>query len=146
MTGKLPINVNHLLRQRTIEGERIEYKAGWNPQRELHTFCAFVNDFHQDTLQVTRQVTLHDKSLIMQDDMWQIAQTTDHVDQFVAALTGGMSRAQPQAALQLRDRRHFTTAYLKSALKVGLDDMTLPDNPNSRQPALATIFQTLISG
>ena len=25
MTGKLPININHLLRQRTIEGERIEY-------------------------------------------------------------------------------------------------------------------------
>ena len=46
MTSKLPINVNHLLRQRTIEGERIEYKAGWNPQRVLHTICAFANDFH----------------------------------------------------------------------------------------------------
>ena len=46
MTGQLPINVNHLLRQRTIEGERIEYKAGWNPQRVLHTICAFANDFH----------------------------------------------------------------------------------------------------
>ena len=32
MTGKLPINIDHLLRQRPIEGERIEYKAGWNPQ------------------------------------------------------------------------------------------------------------------
>ena len=46
MTGKLPININHLLRQRTIEGERIECKAGWNPQRVLHTICAFANDFH----------------------------------------------------------------------------------------------------
>ena len=46
MTGQLPLNVNHLLRQRTIEGERIEYKAGWNPQRVLHTVCAFANDFH----------------------------------------------------------------------------------------------------
>ena len=44
--GKLPININHLLRQRAIEGERIEYKAGWNPQRVLHTICAFANDFH----------------------------------------------------------------------------------------------------
>ena len=44
MTGKLPINIDHLLRQRTIEGERIEYKAGWNPQRVLHTICAFAND------------------------------------------------------------------------------------------------------
>ena len=46
MTGKLPININHLLRQRTIEGERVEYKAGWNPQSVLHTVCAFANDFH----------------------------------------------------------------------------------------------------
>ena len=46
MTGKLPININHLLRQRTIEGERIECKAGWNPQSVLHTVCAFANDFH----------------------------------------------------------------------------------------------------
>ena len=46
MTGKLPINIKHLLRQRTIEGERVEYKAGWNPLRVLHTICAFANDFH----------------------------------------------------------------------------------------------------
>ena len=46
MTGKLPINLHDLLRQRTIEGERVEYKAGWNPQSVLHTICAFANDFH----------------------------------------------------------------------------------------------------
>ena len=57
MTGKLPINVNHLLRQRTIESERIENKAGWNPQRELHAICAFANDFHQVTQQDAGQVT-----------------------------------------------------------------------------------------
>lgn len=46
MTPKLPINLDHLLRQRTVEGERIEYKAGWNPKKVLHTICAFANDFH----------------------------------------------------------------------------------------------------
>ena len=46
MTGKLPINLHDLLRQRTIEGERVEYKAGWNPKAVLHTICAFANDFH----------------------------------------------------------------------------------------------------
>jgi ATP-dependent DNA helicase RecG len=30
MSTKLPINLNDLLHQRTVEGERIEYKAGWN--------------------------------------------------------------------------------------------------------------------
>ena len=46
MTSRLPINLHDLLRQRTIEGERVEYKAGWNPQSVLHTVCAFANDFH----------------------------------------------------------------------------------------------------
>ena len=46
MTAKLPINIDRLLRQRTIEGERIEYKAGWNPKSVLHCICAFANDFH----------------------------------------------------------------------------------------------------
>ena len=46
MTSRLPINVHDLLRQRTIEGERVEYKAGWNPHSVLHTICAFANDFH----------------------------------------------------------------------------------------------------
>jgi hypothetical protein len=29
MTSKLPINLADLLRQRTAEGDRIKYKAGW---------------------------------------------------------------------------------------------------------------------
>ncbi|GAB1386441.1 ATP-binding protein [Melaminivora sp.] len=43
--SQLPINLQDLLRQRTVEGERIEYKAGWNPDAVLRTLCAFANDF-----------------------------------------------------------------------------------------------------
>ena len=45
MPHKLPINLLDLLRQRTVEGERIEYKAGWNPDAIIRTLCAFANDF-----------------------------------------------------------------------------------------------------
>ncbi|MES2530757.1 MAG: ATP-binding protein [Pseudomonadota bacterium] len=45
MTTRLPINLKDLLHQRTVEGERIEYKAGWNPDAILRTVCAFANDF-----------------------------------------------------------------------------------------------------
>lgn len=45
MTGKLLINLNDLLRQRTVEGERIEYKAGWNPDAIIRTLYAFADDF-----------------------------------------------------------------------------------------------------
>ena len=46
MNDKLPININDLLAKRTIEDERIEFKASWNPEAILHTLCAFANDFH----------------------------------------------------------------------------------------------------
>jgi ATP-dependent DNA helicase RecG len=45
MAGKLPLNLDDLLRQRTVEGDRIEYKAGWNPDAVVRTLCAFANDF-----------------------------------------------------------------------------------------------------
>ncbi len=46
MTLNLPINIDSLLRSRTIESERVEYKAGWNPEGVLHALAAFANDFH----------------------------------------------------------------------------------------------------
>ena len=46
MTVALPINIDSLLRRRAIESERVEYKAGWNPESVLHTLGAFANDFH----------------------------------------------------------------------------------------------------
>jgi ATP-dependent DNA helicase RecG len=45
LSSKLPISLENLLRQRQVEGERIEYKAGWNPDAILRTICAFANDF-----------------------------------------------------------------------------------------------------
>ena len=43
---KLPINIKDLLTARTVEWERLEFKAGWNPKVVLHAMCAFANDFH----------------------------------------------------------------------------------------------------
>ena len=45
MNSRLPINLDNLLHQRTVEGERIEYKKGWNPDAVIRTLCAFANDF-----------------------------------------------------------------------------------------------------
>ncbi|MCK9505865.1 MAG: hypothetical protein M0Q95_17015 [Porticoccaceae bacterium] len=60
MTPKLPINLSSLLHHRTIESERVEDKAGWNPddcmdaggratqdakaEAGLHSIPAFAND------------------------------------------------------------------------------------------------------
>ena len=42
----LPININDILTARTVEWERLDFKAGWNPEDVLHSLCAFANDFH----------------------------------------------------------------------------------------------------
>jgi ATP-dependent DNA helicase RecG len=42
----LPINIVEVLHGRLVEWERLEFKAGWNPEAVLHTMCAFANDFH----------------------------------------------------------------------------------------------------
>jgi ATP-dependent DNA helicase RecG len=39
------INVEKLISGKIVEGERIEYKKGWNPAAIYRTICAFANDF-----------------------------------------------------------------------------------------------------
>lgn len=41
----LPINIEDLLSGAIVEGERIEFKEGWNPGSIMRTVCAFANDF-----------------------------------------------------------------------------------------------------
>lgn len=41
----LPINIEDLLNKRKVEGNRIEFKKGWNPTDIYHSICAFANDF-----------------------------------------------------------------------------------------------------
>ncbi len=45
---ELEICVNDLLNKRKIESDRIEFKAGWNPDDIYHSVCAFANDFNND--------------------------------------------------------------------------------------------------
>jgi len=40
----LPVNISQLLTGKTVEWERLEFKEGWNPERVLHSICAFAND------------------------------------------------------------------------------------------------------
>lgn len=44
---RLPINIEELLSGRAVEGDRIEYKIGWNPDAIYRTVCAFANDFDE---------------------------------------------------------------------------------------------------
>ena len=41
----IPVNIEQLLSATSIEGARIEYKKGWNPDAIYRSICAFANDF-----------------------------------------------------------------------------------------------------
>lgn len=47
-TMELEISVEDLLNKRKIESDRIEFKAGWNPDDIYHSVCAFANDYNND--------------------------------------------------------------------------------------------------
>ncbi|MCI1681283.1 MAG: putative DNA binding domain-containing protein [Bacteroides sp.] len=40
----LPINIEDLLLRNKVEGNRVEFKKGWNPTSIYHSICAFAND------------------------------------------------------------------------------------------------------
>ena len=67
-----------------------------------------------------------------QDTPQDRGHVTDRVEQQVASVTEEMSRAQLQELIGLRDRNHFTSAYLRPALEAGLIEMVLPAKATSR--------------
>ena len=46
--SKLPINLTDLLYQRTVEDDRIEYKAGWNPDAIVRTLVRLRQRFREN--------------------------------------------------------------------------------------------------
>ena len=40
------MNISQLLTGKTVEGERLEFKEGWNPELVLRSICAFANDIN----------------------------------------------------------------------------------------------------
>lgn len=42
----LPVNITELIHGKVVEWERLEFKAGWNPEDILHSVCAFANDIN----------------------------------------------------------------------------------------------------
>ena len=157
---KLPINLNDLLRQRTVEGERIEYKAGWNPDPIIRTVCAFANDFENlgggyvvigqdcdangqpvprfetddDRLACIIRLPVHPLAKRPDGDVTDqvTEQVTGEVARLLAVATQGEhTRNALQEALGLKHTPHFRQAFLLPALEAGLVEMTRPETPRS---------------
>lgn len=66
------------------------------------------------------------------DTLHDTPHETPHVRRLVAEVHGEMSREELMAALNLKDRMHFTNSYLRPALDAGVLVLTIPDRPRSR--------------
>jgi hypothetical protein len=147
----LPININELLRGKSFEWERLEFKEGWNSLGTLHTICAFANDFHNlgggyivvGVGEKNGQPVLPPKGLdpgsidAIQKEILNLGhsatpQVTPQVSRLLEVLIDDMSRAEIMSALALKDRMHFANDYLRPALEEDLIQYTIPDKPNSR--------------
>ncbi|MFC1727622.1 RNA-binding domain-containing protein [Patescibacteria group bacterium] len=42
----LLINIDNLIKTKTVETERVEFKKGWNPEDVVHSVCGFANDLN----------------------------------------------------------------------------------------------------
>jgi len=56
----LPLNIDDLIHQRKVESARIEYKKDWNPEKVLHSVCAFANDMPDSKQNGYLLVGVHD--------------------------------------------------------------------------------------
>jgi len=54
---RLPINIEELLGGRAVEGDRIEYKMGWNPDAIYRSVCAFANGSPRATIETDEERT-----------------------------------------------------------------------------------------
>ena len=45
---ELEVSIEDLLNKRKVESDRIEFKAGWNPDDIYRSVCAFANDYNND--------------------------------------------------------------------------------------------------
>ena len=58
-------------------------------------------------------------------------EVTPEVARLLEAVQGEITRSEIQAALGLKDEKHFRYAYLRPALDGALIEMTIPDKPRS---------------
>lgn len=59
-------------------------------------------------------------------------QVTPQVLRMLQCMKGEVSRAEMMAALNLKDRMHFSRDYIAPALEIELIEMSIPDKPNSQ--------------
>lgn len=133
----LPISWEHLVTGKTVEWERIEFKAGWNPLAVMHTMCAFAGSV--PAVAVTLDAALIDR--VTAAIRSQVRSQVDMVLEYCRA---------PRGRNEILKHIGVTPLYknfqkrLQPLIDAGLLSLTVPDKPRSRNQRY--ISNTLRSG
>lgn len=66
---ELEMGIEDLLNKRKLESDRIEFKAGWNPDDIYHSVCAFANDYNNDGGGYAILLLVLKKKMALQSDL-----------------------------------------------------------------------------
>ena len=88
----IPIGIDRILNGRSVEGERIEFKRSWNPEKIMHTVCAFANDIDNNGGGYV--------IVGVDDSRTAVGVEPDSVDGIRRELLGVLHRIEPACSLQ----------------------------------------------
>ena len=89
------------------------------PEFEANGFFTAIFRPNRDVrARVTREVT---------------GEVTPEVKKMLSFMVGEMIRSEIQKKLELKDEKHFRENYQQVAVKLGLIEMTIPDQPRSSE-------------
>ena len=125
----LPVNIDDLVNHRKVEWARIEYKEGWNPEKVLHTLCAFADPV---TLSSTVPVPYQYRtSTVPVADPVRAP-----VRKLLSALKNGpLSPSELRTAIGIQHRQTFRENYLNPAIRADLiyaEEGLSPHDPRIR--------------
>ena len=80
----------------------------------------------------TMQDTMHDGESTMQDTMYDGKNLSDGIKLLLLHLQTPKNRKELQESLGLKSDEYFRKAYLRPALEMGVIEMTLPDQRQSK--------------
>ena len=100
-----------------------------NPQAQfdvnkLTVFEVVVNECEAANSETTEQVTIPVTVPVT-------VPLTMPVEELLGVFQGEMSRTELMNILNLKNKAHFKTEYIRKALELGVIEMTQPDSPNS---------------
>ncbi len=129
----LPVNIHELLNGMTVEWERLEFKAGWNPLKVMHSICAFSNDINNwgggyIILGIDED---NGRPVLSLSQVCPESVPPETARKIILASKDAISLTDLMGPLSQTNRTRFRKSTITPMIEAGLLSMTIPDRPTS---------------